>query len=219
MLALAGAWSLAAAPGPTTAATIEGSIRVVLPVSRRPSAITMYPRRGLEGRHGSAGQERDAGFNCIAYLEGVTPPPAPAVPDTFSMRQAGERFDPHVLPVRVGSVVRFPNLDPFFHNVFSYSKPKRFDLGKYPMGRSRSVRFSTPGLIQVFCEIHEFMSAYILVLPHPYFATPAADGHFEIDGVPPGRYRLVVWRPGGATTTHPLTVPTNEQTVHADIEI
>lgn len=179
----------------------------------------MYPRRGLEGPHPHKMAMRETGLNCVVYVEGIAPDPAPAVPDTFSMRQIDEQFVPHVLAVRAGSVVRFPNLDPFFHNVFSYSRPKRFDLGKYPSGRSRSVRFNTPGVIQVFCEIHEFMSAYIFVVPHSYFAVPAPDGHYVIDNVPPGRYRLTVWRPGGEESSHSLTVAADDQTVRADIDL
>ena len=171
--------SLRAAPALARGASVEGTIHVVHPVVAPNDPISMYPRRGLEGPQPHKAAVHDTGLNCVVYLEGIAPDPAPAVPDTFSMRQIDEQFAPHVLPVRVGSVVRFPNLDPFFHNVFSYSKPKRFDLGKYPTGHSRSVRFTSPGVIQVFCEIHEFMSAYILVLAHSYFAMPASDGRFR----------------------------------------
>ncbi len=194
-------------------------MHIVHPLAPPNNPVTMYPRRGLEGPHPRKAMPRDTGPNCVVYLEGIAPDPAPAVPDTVSMRQIDEQFVPHVLAIRAGSVVRFPNLDPFFHNVFSYSRPKRFDLGKYPSGQSRSVRFATPGVIQVFCEIHEFMSAYIFVLPHSYFAVPAPDGHYVIENVPPGRYRLTVWRPGGEETSHSLSVGADDQSVHADIEL
>jgi len=114
--------------------------------------------------------------------------------------------------------VRFPNGDPFFHNVFSYSKPRRFDLGKYPRGQSRSVRFMRPGLVEVFCEIHAFMSAYILVLPHGYFASPDEVGRWSIRGVPPGSYRLVAWRPGESPHEQPLTVSEGDRSVEVNID-
>jgi len=89
--------------------------------------------------------------------------------------------------------VEFPNGDPIFHNVFSLSKPASFDLGRYPKGSSRSVRFDKPGMVKVFCHIHSDMSAVIVVLDNPYFATPDRHGRYSIDGLPPGEYTVVGW--------------------------
>jgi plastocyanin len=110
--------------------------------------------------------------------------------------QRQETFVPYVLPVIVGTTVLFPNNDPFYHNVFSLSKAARFDLGRYPMGRSKAVRFERPGIVRVFCEIHSHMSAFILVLSHHYFASTGADGRYRIESVPPGDYDVVVWTDG-----------------------
>jgi plastocyanin len=110
--------------------------------------------------------------------------------------QRQETFVPYVLPVLVGTTVSFPNNDPFFHNVFSLSKTARFDLGRYPMGRSKTVRFDRPGIVRVFCEIHSHMSAFILVLSHRYFAATGTDGRYRIERVPPGEYDVVVWTDG-----------------------
>jgi len=110
--------------------------------------------------------------------------------------QRQETFVPYVLPILVGTTVSFPNNDPFYHNVFSLSKTARFDLGRYPMGRSKTVRFDHPGIVRVFCEIHSHMSAFIVVLSHPYFAATGADGRYRIENVPPGEYDVVVWTDG-----------------------
>lgn len=110
-----------------------------------------------------------------------------------AMRQEQSTFVPHVLPVARGTTVDFPNGDRVFHNVFSLSKTASFDLGRYPRGESRSVRFDEPGMVKVFCQIHSDMSAVVLVLPHRYFAMPAEDGRYRIEGVPPGEYEVVGW--------------------------
>jgi len=95
--------------------------------------------------------------------------------------------------VPVGSVVEFPNLDPFFHNVFSMFDGKRFDLGLYEAGTSRSVPFATPGVCYIFCNIHPEMSAVVVVVDTPYFAVTNRAGEFTVPNVPPGRYVLSVW--------------------------
>jgi plastocyanin len=107
--------------------------------------------------------------------------------------QRNLQFHPQVLPILVGTTVDFPNRDNLFHNVFSYSSPKEFDLGRYPKDDSRSVTFDKPGTIRVYCDIHSHMAATILVLQHPYFATPGDDGSYVIPNVPEGKYRIVLW--------------------------
>jgi len=111
----------------------------------------------------------------------------------LAIRQEGLAFGPHVLPVLKGSIVSFPNTDPVFHNVFSLSRAASFDLGRYPRGEAKSVRFDAPGVVKVFCHIHSDMSAVVLVLDNPYFAVPGAAGGFRIDGIPAGEYRAVAW--------------------------
>ena len=102
-------------------------------------------------------------------------------------------FRPLVLPVCAGTTVDFPNSDNLYHNVFSYSQAKEFDLGRYPKGHSKSVTFSRPGIVNVYCDIHTYMYATILVLDNPYFTTPADDGSYNLTGVPPGSYTLAYW--------------------------
>jgi len=108
------------------------------------------------------------------------------------MLQKGKMFTPHVLPVRAGTTVEFPNADPIFHNAFSIYSGQIFDVGLYPPGTSRAVRFTRPGVLRVFCNIHPAMSAIILVLDTPYFAQAAKDGSFQLN-VPPGAYELSVF--------------------------
>jgi hypothetical protein len=122
------------------------------------------------------------------------------------MDQRDETFVPHVLAITVGTTVDFPNSDPVFHNVFSLSKTRSFDLGRYPAGRSKAVRFDRPGVVQVFCEIHSHMSAYILVFSHRFFAVTDNEGGYRIDQVPPGTYTLVLWYEGNVRESRTVVV-------------
>jgi len=122
------------------------------------------------------------------------------------MDQRAETFLPYALPVTVGTTVAFPNNDPIYHNVFSFSKAKRFDLGRYPEGRTKTLRFDRPGIVRVFCEIHSHMSAFILVFSHRYYASTDANGQYRIDEVPPGEYDVVVWTDGQVRGSRSVTI-------------
>jgi hypothetical protein len=102
-------------------------------------------------------------------------------------------YAPHVVVVPVGSTVRFPNHDPFNHNVFSVSEPNTFDLGLYGRGEVKSQTFTNPGLVRVYCNVHPRMVAYVLVMANRLYAQPGQDGSFVIENVPPGGHRLHVW--------------------------
>lgn len=115
-------------------------------------------------------------------------------------------FRPLVLPVVAGTTVDFPNNDDLFHNVFSYSKAGEFDLGRYPKGQRRSVTFSEPGVVNVFCDIHSYMFASIIVLDNPWFSLPADDGAYSIAGIPPGSYDLTFWYGRKKVSTKRVTV-------------
>jgi plastocyanin len=109
------------------------------------------------------------------------------------LQQKNKSFEPHLLVVTKGSTVDFPNLDPWFHNVFSLFNGKRFDLGLYEAGTTRTVHFDREGVSYIFCNIHPEMSAVVVVLPSQYFALPDKQGEFSIASVPAGRYMLHVW--------------------------
>jgi len=118
--------------------------------------------------------------------------PVPKV-QQYTLTQKGKQFSPHILVVPVGSSVDFPNLDPFFHNVFSLFNGKRFDLGLYEGHTHRVVQFDREGVSYIFCNIHSDMGAVIVSLSTPFFATSTADGTVLLHNVPSGRYRLNVW--------------------------
>jgi len=126
----------------------------------------------------------------LTRLQG--PPAAQPIPPHFTILQKDKSFTPHVLAIPVGSFVDFPNADPIFHNAFSSYNGQVFDIGLYPPGSTRSVRFTRAGVVRVFCNIHSSMSAMIVVLATPYFAITRRDGSFEIPNVAPGEYDLSV---------------------------
>ena len=126
----------------------------------------------------------------VVWLEPATGPPPPTPPRTFSMAHQHKTFVPHVLALRVNSKVRFPNLDPFFHNAFSTYDGKVFDIGLHPPGSWREVTFDRPGVVRLFCNIHPTMSAVIVVLNTPWSAVSDAQGKFVFADLPAGEYRL-----------------------------
>jgi plastocyanin len=147
----------------------------------------------------------------LTPIAGTAPTPAvPAVPHP-RLTQKNKSFDPHVLIVPVGSIVDFPNRDPFFHNVFSLFDGKRFDLGLYEAGSTREVRFDKPGISYIFCNIHAQMSAVVIALDTSYYTVSDAHGEVVISNVPAGRYLLHVWYEGAPperlrTLTREITV-------------
>jgi plastocyanin len=133
-----------------------------------------------------------------------------------SMDQRNETFVPHLLAITVGTTVDFPNNDRTYHNVFSLSKARRFDLGRYATGRSKAIRFDRPGIVRVFCEIHSHMNAFILVFSHRFFAVSDGDGRYQIDAVPPGTYTLVAWVEGVIRDAKSITITPETRSVEAD---
>ena len=134
----------------------------------------------------------------VAWLEPQTGTPALAftAQGHYTLLQKNRTFIPHLLVIPVGSVVEFPNADPFFHNVFSLFEGKRFDLGLYETGSSKSVTFSRVGASYIFCNIHPEMSAVILALSTPLYSIADASDTFVLTSVPPGDYKLRLWIEG-----------------------
>ncbi len=118
---------------------------------------------------------------------------APRAPQRYTLEQKDKQFIPHVLVVPTGSSVDFPNLDPFYHNVFSLFNGKRFDLGLYEAHTNRAVRFDRDGVSYIFCNIHPEMGAVVISLSTPYFGVSSPDGNLAVHNVPPGSYRLNIW--------------------------
>jgi len=121
--------------------------------------------------------------------------------------QSNRTFAPLVTTVMVGSTVDFANRDRVYHNVFSVSPVQRFDLGKYPPRSSQQVTFEHPGVVNLFCDIHPWMSAYVVVLPHKVFAIPSASGEFRLPALPPGEYTLHLWHPSLGERLRGVRVP------------
>jgi plastocyanin len=144
----------------------------------------------------------------VVYLETA---PRPAFDQRDEPRakldQRNEAFVPHVLAIVAGTTVDFPNNDQTYHNVFSLSSTKPFDLGRYAAGRSKSVRFDRPGIVRVFCDIHSHMSAFILVFAHRHFAVTDDDGRYRLDNVPPGTYTVIAWNESAPSESRRVTVP------------
>lgn len=204
---MAVAAAAAQAPARATVGTLRGRLQVPAPPAadrRRPQLVDPPPVHA--GGHG----HEEPG---VVYLE-VAPQGAFDVvePGRARLDQRNETFVPHVLAIRVGTVVDFPNNDLTYHNVFSLSKTRRFDLGRYAAGTSRAVRFDRPGIVRVFCDIHSHMNAFILVFSHPYFAVTQADGSFTLGRVPPGTYRLAAWYDGAVRATRSVTIEAGETT-------
>jgi len=124
---------------------------------------------------------------------GIAVPVSSRLPNPPQLVQRNKTFEPHVLIVPLGTMVEFPNQDPFFHNIFSLYDGRRFDLGLYESGTKRSVRFDRPGVSYLFCNIHAEMSAVVLSVDTPYFALSDRDGKVTIRNVPDGRYEMHVW--------------------------
>ena len=150
------------------------------------------PVKGMVSVTRSAAGKSDPS-NVVVTLKPEAPLPMAAEPPRLKIVQQNKRFTPHLLVVTVGTVVDFPNLDPFFHNAFSLFEGKRFDLGLYERGTTKSVTFGAPGVCYIFCNIHPEMSAVVVVVDTPYYALSNAAGEFALPGVPPGRYALSVW--------------------------
>ena len=131
--------------------------------------------------------------DAVIYLEAPAAVTTAARPVTVEIAITDKIYAPHVVVVPLGSTIRFPNHDPFNHNVFSVSEPNSFDLGLYGRGEAKSYTFTHPGLVRVYCNVHPRMVAYVLVMENRYYVQPTSDGGFAIDNVPAGRYRLHVW--------------------------
>jgi hypothetical protein len=190
-------------------AAVEG--RVELPKS--PSAPVQAKRYEIVTKAGVLSTQPPL---AVVYLEGNFSRP-PSLP-LKEVAQKDLTFVPALLPIEMGTRVEFPNLDDTYHNIFSYSPTKRFDLGRYrPEERPiPSVIFDKPGLVTLRCDIHEHMRGLILVLNTPYFVMTDTAGRFRLDRLPPGHYTLKAWIDSRTTREKPVELR-GGQTVHVDL--
>lgn len=209
-------------PGPVAAAEIEGKVNLPpLPAQANPVA---------NQRYNLAGPAAPAPKSGIAYVDGAAMPtprvaviylegnfPATAAPSANArIEQKGQAFIPAFLPIQVGTKVEFPNLDDMLHSVYSLSAAKPFDLTRYRPGESPPpVLFDKPGLITIRCDIHSAMRALILVVPTPYFVMTDKEGHYRLPEVPPGKYKLKVWKDSNTTLEREVVIPATGS-VHVD---
>lgn len=160
-----------------------------------------------------ASKHREREIKAVAYIADAFPDSAFALPsENPVLDQRNEQFIPYILPVLVGTNVDFPNNDRIYHNVFSFSRAKTFDLGKYPTKTKKTVTFDKEGIVSIFCEIHSHMNAFIVVLPNSYFSVIRADGRFEIPNIPPGNYTLKVFAGRGEEIERKISVKESEFT-------
>jgi plastocyanin len=166
----------------------------VLPRAVRAADVSV--RVTVTHQHNPAASKHPSNAGVVIWLtsdsDGSTPPVA-RPKQRYTLVQKDKQFSPHILVVPTGSSVEFPNMDPFFHNVFSLFNGKRFDLGLYEAHTQRSVQFDRDGISYIFCNIHPEMGAVILTLSTPYYAISSYDGSVVLHNVPPGSYRLHVW--------------------------
>jgi plastocyanin len=193
------------------AQAISGTIEIKKKLTR-PSvtaSVSVY-QRGTTVELGKQAETDPIAYErsrVVVYLEG--PAPAGAIANDLQpqqIQQLDRRFTPDLVVVPVGSTVSFPNMDPIFHNIYSLSKPKSFDLGSYDKGENRKVTFPKPGIVEIYCHLHPNMEAVVVVTPNRWYARPDRTGAYKIPDVPPGHYTLVAWHKSAGFFRKSITV-------------
>jgi len=199
-VAVAGlAMTLETAPSAQGTGSVRGRVSIGIPVTAKRATPT-YSRSVQTVALAPESEVR----HVVVYVKDA---PRTAVPPMRAeIRQRNENFVPHIIAVTVGSTVDFPNDDPIYHNVFSLSRTKTFDLGRFPQGKSRGEVFDKPGVVKVFCQIHSHMSATVMVFNHPWFAIPEEEGTFELPNVPLGMHQITAFHERLGDTTQQLQV-------------
>jgi plastocyanin len=194
-------------------ADIHGTITIERKLTRHNvTASTGMYQRGVAVELGTDPEEDPIAFersHVAVYLDGVQDLTYTRVAQAL-IEQKDRRFVPDLAVVPAGSTVSFPNFDPIFHNVFSLSKAKSFDLGNYPYGQTRFVTFTTPGIVAVYCHLHPNMAATIVVTPNRWAARVGENGAFTLRDVPPGTYAVVAWHKAVGTFRKTITLRAND---------
>jgi plastocyanin len=186
------------------------------------AALIMLPQKAMSGeiRGSVKAQGLRSPENIVVYLTKAPAADLDFSKANFVMDQRNLEFRPHVLPVLVGSTVRFPNNDQVNHNIFSMSRTKKFNLGSYKPGDSKAVLFDKPGIVELRCDVHAEMAAYVLVMKNPYFSVTDKKGHFEIPDASyfkqtglagaadllPGKYFIKTWHEKQKTQKKAITI-------------
>jgi plastocyanin len=199
---LAGLVAICASAGAMRAADLSGTVLIEKKLTRRNVTATAPAyQRGAPVALGTKLSSRPAEdplaferSHVVVYLEGKgLGSPGRAASIEQRIEQQDRQFVPDLVVAPVGSTVSFPNMDAIFHNVFSLSKPKSFDLGNYPKGQTRTVVFPTAGVVYVYCHLHPNMTASIVITPNRWAAKVDEEGRFLLPDVPPGKYTAVAW--------------------------
>lgn len=162
--------------------------------------------------------ERSEFSDIVVYFEPDSPVPVSAPPSPVEIITVRRQFEPRVTAVVTGTEIQFPNHDRILHNVFSRSPGNRFDLGLYGQGEGESFVFNNSGLARIYCNVHQQMVAYVLVLDTPYMTRPGASGRFRLDNLPPGPGRLSVWQPRADAYTEAMVIETG-QMLRRDVDL
>jgi plastocyanin len=203
MVGLAAAQDAAQSPAPTQAAqasptastasaatadcTLRGRVQVL------PRKAAGGGKGAYAGKPGERVEPPDAAAS-VVWMVGTFPPVDPGKAQPVTLEQKGLQFRPAVLAVQCGTPVVFPNRDPIYHSVFSYSAARKFDLGRYRPGEEPpAVVFDKPGTVTLFCEVHDHMRGAIVVVDSPHFVRTDPDGNFTLQGLPPGTHTFKVW--------------------------
>lgn len=186
-----------ASAGMLRAADLSGTIIIERKLTRwSVTASAPSYQRGVAVELGASPAQDPLAFersHVVVYLEGKSSTPVNTSADPVTIGQQDRQFVPDLVVVPAGSTVSFPNLDAIFHNVFSLSKPRSFDLGNYPKGQTRKIVFPTPGVVYVYCHLHPNMAASIVITPNQWSSKVDGDGQFHLAEVPPGKYTAVAW--------------------------
>ena len=186
-------------------------VRGTITIERKLTPRNVTPAAGLYQRGSPVALQSDTRENAldyershvVVYLEGrsasASAEPMTAEPITAEMEQQNRRFAPDLVVIPAGSSVSFPNFDPIFHNVFSLSKAKSFDLGNYSKGQTKMETFPKPGIVAVYCHLHPNMTGTIIVTPNQWGVRVDAKGQYTLTNVPPGKYTVVAWHKTGGT--------------------
>ena len=196
----------------TLAGSVSGAdVRGIITIQRKLTPRNVTPAAGLYQRGSPVALESDTHENAldyershvVVYLEGGSgwagTEPLPAKPMTMEMQQQNRRFSPDLVVIPAGASVSFPNFDPIFHNVFSLSKAKSFDLGNYSKGQTKMVTFPKAGIVAVYCHLHPNMTGTIIVTPNQWGVRVDASGQYTLTNVPAGKYTVVAWHKTGGT--------------------